>query len=75
MALLLIGLAVGAGFMVHWTTIAIINCVLAVGSNGVIANYGPHEAQLVPAWASFLSVATPWRPTLRRSLPDARDVA
>lgn len=58
MAFVLIGLAVGAGFALDWQAVAIVNCVLAVWSNGVIANYGVHESGMVPDWASFVSLLT-----------------
>ena len=60
MWLLFIALAIGAGFATSGTSlfaVAIVNAVLAVWSNGVLANFS-RDPQGAPNWAALVSMIT-----------------
>ena len=61
MVILLIGLCVAAAIMTQGTavfTVAVINAILSVWGNGVLANYSFAERHLAPNWAAGVSLLT-----------------
>lgn len=61
MPILLIGVAVAAAVVAYDSSLfvpAVIVAVLSFWGNGVLANYGRHEAQSAPNWAAAVSMLT-----------------
>ena len=61
MTILLIALSLVAAYLTRGSGLwafAVANAVASVWANGVMANFGPHEAQEIPDWAAAVSMAT-----------------
>ena len=59
MPILLIGIAVVGAVLAKGTFLfvpAILIAIASFWSNGVMANYAPHEAQTIPDWAAAMSI-------------------